>query len=444
MGMRRGLGIVIVVVGLIAAACSDGGGTEIDARGSAPTTSTSTTDTSEPTTSTTSTPSPTILAEPSSTGGDPKIAGAAITRFGNQLFGAIRDPSTNIVVSPVSVAIALAMLEPGATGDAKSQLDAALHTDDPTAFHASMTALRRHLVSAKATPANVGDKPGDLQIAIANAAYMQAGYPIRPTYAEALSRYYGPLLRVVDFRQQQAVADAINAFVRDGTHGHINKIIDKLSPDTVLALVNALFLKASWAEPFDASATKPQSFTRLDSSTLSVSMMHGTTYKSMKGDGWVAGAKAYTGSLSVDFVLPDAGRFDEVAGEFPAVFDEFAKHASGGSAQLAVPRFTTRFMSELRPAFAKLGIAAPYSEGHLLGIADDRSLVLDQAVHATFLTMDETGTEAAAATIVSARTTSAPVSPPPPVILDRPFFFRIMDNDTGVTLFIGQVLDPTE
>lgn len=405
--MRSHLGILLVVVGLIGAACGDSVG-----------------------------------AEPSSTGGDPKIAGAAVTRFGGELFAAIRDPAMNTVVSPVSVAIALAMLEPGATGGAKTQLDAALHIDNPKAFHASMTALRRRLVSAKPTPPRQGEKPADLQIAIANAAYMQTGYPIRPTYTDALSRYYGPLLRVVDFTQPAAV-DAINTFVKDGTHDHIKKIIDELSPDTVLALVNALFLKASWAQPFDASATKQQSFTRLDKSAVNVAMMHGSTYKSMKGDGWVAGTKAYTGSLSVDFVLPDAGRFDQVAGRLPAVFDAFAKHESYGSAELAVPKFTTRFMSELKPAFAKLGVTAPYGEGHLLGIAEDRRLVLDEAVHATFLAMDEAGTEAAAATILTAMATSAPGSPPPPVILERPFFFRIMDIDTGVTLFIGQVLDPT-
>ncbi|MDP1793534.1 MAG: serpin family protein, partial [Acidimicrobiales bacterium] len=369
-------------------------------------------------------------------------AGAAITQFGNELFKAARDPAANSVVSPVSVAIALAMLERGATGDAQRQLASALHIADAKAFHASMTALGRHLAAAKPTALSTGDKPGELQIAIANALFAQAGYPIRSTYTDALSLYYGPTLRTVDFKQPSAV-DAINQFVAEGTRNHIRDILDTLPPETVLALVNALYLKASWLEPFEVARTTDHPFTPPAGAPVTVKMMHGTTFKSMKGDGWVAGTKHYTGTLSIEFVLPDAGRFDEVANNLAAVFDALGRHQSGGgSAELAVPRFTTRFKAELKPALAKLGIVAPYAKGNLLGIAGDPALVLDKAIHATFLTMDETGTEAAAATVLTGMATSAPATPPPAVILERPFLFRIVESDTGATLFTGQVLNP--
>jgi serpin B len=258
-----------------------------------------------------------------------------------------------------------------------------------------------------------------------------------------LARYYGPLLQTVDFKHDaKGAVDDINKFVADGTHGHIAKILDSLPTDTVLALVNALFLKASWFTPFDPKTTTTESFTRLDGSKADVKMMHGSTFRSLTGDGWVAGSDRYTGSLLVDFVLPDAGQFDAVGNKLGSVFDDLSQHGSDGG-ELGLPRFTTRFSTELTPAFTKLGITAPYAGGGLLGIADDDSLAVDKVIHATYLTMNEQGTEAAAATIITAVATSGRAGPPPvPVILDRPFYFRIADSNTGATLFIGQVLDP--
>jgi serpin B len=98
---------------------------------------------------------------------------------------------------------------------------------------------------------------------------------------------------------------------------------------------------------------------------------------------------------------------------------------------------------ELTPALQALGLTAPYDGGGLLGIAPDPTLALDKVIHQTDVAMDEQGTEAAAATVVFGYATSAPLNPPVPVVLDHPFLYRIIDDNTGTTLFIGQVLDPT-
>ena len=90
-----------------------------------------------------------------------------------------------------------------------------------------------------------------------------------------------------------------------------------------------------------------------------------------------------------------------------------------------------------------LGLTAPYVNGGLLGVADDPRLVIDKVIHQTYVAMNEEGTEAAAATVVLMYPTSAPVQQPVAVVLDRPFLYRIIDDQTGATLFIGQVLDPT-
>ena len=171
-------------------------------------------------------------------------------------------------------------------------------------------------------------------------------------------------------------------------------------------------------------------------------MMHGFSKSSARGDGWVAATKPYVGQLAAQFILPDEGRFDEVAADLDTVVAEFEAGRSPG-AELAVPRFETRFTAELSVSLKALGLDALYRKGHLLGIADDPTLVLVAAVHETFLAMDEKGTEAAAATVLVAEATSGSAAPPVPVVLDRPFLFRIYDQSTGATLFLGRILDPT-
>jgi serpin B len=280
---------------------------------------------------------------------------------------------------------------------------------------------------------------------VAHAAYLQRGYPFRAAYLDAIGRSYGPVLEDVDFASDpDAVAHRINRFVADATHDRITDIVGDgvLKPETVLALVNALYLKASWLEVFDKSATKDGTFTRLDGTRRQVPMMHGGSDSSARGDGWVAATKAYVGGLSAQFILPDEGRFEEVAGRVGDVISSYERAGTSGSI-LVVPRFDLRFATELRPAMRALGVTAPYRTGNLLGIVDDRRLVLDKALHQASVAMDEDGTEAAAATVLTGMIVSGPARPPVPVVLDRPFLFRILDDRTGATLFLGRVLDPT-
>ena len=209
----------------------------------------------------------------------------------------------------------------------------------------------------------------------------------------------------------------------------------------MLALVNALYLKASWVTTFEEAATADTTFTRLDGATLTVPMMHGLGDSSASGDGWVGATKNYTGGLAAQFILPDEGRFDEIAGDLDHVFADYSTEATNGAA-LGLPRFDLRFGAELSPTLKALGLTAPYEFGGLLGVANDPRLVIDHVFHQTDVAMDEDGTEAAAATVGLLIPVSADVNPPVPVVLDRPFLYRIVDNASGATLFIGQVMDP--
>ena len=267
------------------------------------------------------------------------------------------------------------MVEPGAVNDAQTQLRSLLHMQDSAAFHASMNALQQTLEARLPTTFTPDDDPGEVTVRIANAAYLQKGYPFETAYLETVGSNYGPVLDEVDFSADpDAVAHQINAFVADATSDRIPQLVDDgaIRPETVLALVNALYLKASWVTTFDETATNEQTFTGLDGASQKVQMMHGGSDSSAAGDGWVGAKKDYTGGLSAQFILPDEGRFDEIAADLSRVFAEYETNASSQST-LGMPRFDLRFGVELSPTLKALGLIAPYQMGGLLGIADDRT-----------------------------------------------------------------------
>lgn len=388
-------------------------------------------------------------AAPESTA-DPRIAGEAITAFGADLFGAVRalpaGDGPNVVVSPASVAIALAMVEPGAVNGGRAALREVLRIDDPDAFHASMNALEQDLEARGPAPAhNEGEAAGELTLSVAKAAYLQIGYPFNQSYVDAVTTAYGAVLNGVDFSTHpDGVAHAINDYVAIETRDRITALVPDgaLTVETVLALVNALYLKSSWLSTFDADATEDGTFTLLDGGKTSVPLMHGYGDSSARGERWVGATKSYVGGLSAQFILPDEGHFDEAAADLADIFAEYDGHRTSGT-ELVAPRFESRFHADLPEPLRALGLGSLFDQrGQLRGIAPDDRLTLDKAIHATFIAMDEEGTEAAAATVITAVAVSGPPSPPVPVVLDRPFLFRIVDSQTGVTLLLGQVLDP--
>lgn len=377
---------------------------------------------------------------------DPRIAGEAISRFGFDLFGDMRRQRSepNLTVSPASVAIALALLELGAVGESREQLRELLHIDDGAQFHASANALEVDLENRELDDVGEGD-PGEMRVRIANAAYLQDGVSFEPAYLDAIGTNYGPVLNQVDFATDpDAVADTINDFVADATEDQITELLADgvLRPETVLALVNALYLKASWVDPFEKGATAEDSFTTLAGDSVDVEMMQGFGSSSSQGDGWVGATKQFSGRLSAQFILPDDGRFAEIAGDLEATFASYGEQQSSG-AELRVPKFEVRVSVELDQSLQALGVLAPYEAGGLLGISADPRLAVDKTVHETFVAVDEEGIEAAAATVITVVATSGPASPPVPVSLDRPFFYRIVDGVSGAALFVGQVGDPT-
>jgi len=379
---------------------------------------------------------------------DAAAAAAAINDFGFDLYRVAVGPDGGVVVSPASIAIALAMARAGARGETAAQMDAVLYEVGSDANAAWLNALEGALTSRSGTFKDLADKDMDVLLRIANAPFAQHGMPLEAAYLEALASRFGAGVRLVDYvTATEAARSAINAWVDDQTERRIPELLlpGDLDAMTRLVLVNAIYLKAAWLNPFPESLTAPGPFTRPDGSIVDVPMMSsvaGLPYAA--GDGWRAVELPYVGgSLAMTVIVPDdLGAFEASldAEAFAALTSAMTTH----SVTLALPKFGLETRTELGPALTALGMPLAFDPANadFSGITAAERLYISAVIHQANIDVDEKGTEAAAATAVVMRTTSAGGGDAVSLRVDRPFLFALRDVPTGAILFLGRVTEP--
>jgi serpin B len=266
-----------------------------------------------------------------------------------------------------------------------------------------------------------------------------------------LAESFGTGMRQVDYEHDyEAARRAINAWTSDQTHAKIPALLGRgiLDPSTRLVLVNAVYLKAPWAVPFEKHATQDRSFTCADGSQVDVPTMTLDSQSPLayaRGAGWQAVDLMYDGGgLAMAVVVPDAGRLDEVTSGFDADFlSALLAGMQPTGVALQLPRWTFRTQVLLNRALGDLGMPTAFtSNADFSGMTHDMRLEIKAVVHEAFIAVDEQGTEAAAATAVVMRVSSAMIDTVK-LTVDRPFLFVLHDTATGTPLFIGRVSDPT-
>ncbi len=378
---------------------------------------------------------------------------AAEQAFAAELYRVLAADEGNLVVSPLSIHLALAMALGGAEGATATEMAGALEVAglDPIALHAALNALDATLESRNRIDPPIDGREQQVQVSVVNSLWGQDGFAFVQEYLDLLARNYGAGIRLVDFRQAAEEARvAINAWVALQTNDRITDLIPAGAIDdlTRLVLVNAVYLDATWARPFDPEATSDAPFFRLDGSEVSAPTMHAYQLHALyaAGEGWQAIDLPYTGDeLSMLVVVPDAGRFGEVEGMLTAgLLDEVRGGLTEAVVDLALPKFEMRNQLSLVAALQALGMSAAFDPGaaDFTGISTEDQLYISGVIHEAFIAVDEAGTEAAAATAVIIGTTSMPTD----IValdIDRPFLFFLQDRTTGALLFVGRVVDPT-
>jgi len=370
---------------------------------------------------------------------DPSLV-AANTRFGFKLFSQLRqqNPSENIFISPSSVAIALAMTYNGASGETQQAMAKTLELQGM-----SLSALNQANANLKTS---LEDPNASVQLAIANALWARQGVSFQPDFLQRNRQFYSAQVTDLDFSDPNALS-TINHWVKQNTHGKITQIVDRLQPDSVMFLINAIYFKGNWTRAFDKSTTVEQPFYRQDGSQKTHPMMSQTgDYRYYETEQFQAISLPYgKKQVSMYIFLPkktsSLSNFyaNLTAKNWQQWMHEFATRQ--GAIQL--PRFKLEYDVALKDALSALGmgIAFDSQRATFAGLSTTPTKI-DQVKHKTFVEVNEEGTEAAAATSVGMVRTSIRIGEPFTMTVDRPFFCVIRDNQSGTILFMGSVVEP--
>ncbi len=370
--------------------------------------------------------------------------------FALDLYRQLAAQQGNLFYSPYSISLALAMTYAGAEGDTAAQMADALHfTLQSEDLHTAFNSLDQALAERGQ---DVNPEQGEgFQLNIANSIWGQRGYDFRSAYLDLLAANYGAGLRVADFSAApEESRQEINEWVSDSTEDRIQDLIPPggVSELTRLVLANAIYFKASWMHQFSEMNTQPGPFTILDGTQVQVPMMRLLDPKRFAyadGDGFQAVQLPYVGDeVGMLIVLPDEGTFGAFEdGLDGAALDQIVDQLDGRMVQLSMPKFEFESEFGLAEALSALGMTDAFSPGaaDFSGIDGGRELYVSDVFHKAFVSVDEEGTEAAAATAVIVGVTSIQL-PDVTLNIDRPFLFFIRDLETGTVLFTGRVANP--
>jgi serpin B len=325
--------------------------------------------------------------------------------------------------------------------------DALHYTLPQDRLHPAFNALDLALAS-RGEGAQGKDGEG-FRLNVANAIWGQAGYAFLPEFLDVLAVNYGAGMRLVDYVQaSEAARVTINDWVSEQTEGRIEDLIPAGAIDSLtrLVLTNAVYFNAAWSMPFQEDRTEDGPFTLLDGSAVTVPMMQQTeSFGYGTGKGYQAVELPYDGrELSMVLLVPDAGAFEAFEDALDVVqVERILGDLSPTQVALSMPKFEIESSFSLADALAALGMPEAFSpDADFSGMTGDRDLQISDVVHKAFVSVDEAGTEAAAATAVIMKLTAMPAEPVQ-VAVDRPFIFAIRDIQTNTILFVGRVVDPS-
>lgn len=355
----------------------------------------------------------------------------------------------NTMLSPYSIATALSMLYPGARGETADEIAAVLglEVSDET-LHAVRNAIDLAL-STEPPPQRGDDDRVPFAIRPANSAWGQGGYPFLDEYLEVLAEQYGAGLRLLDFvGDTEGSREIINSWVEEVTEDRIKDLIPEgvISNLTRMVLVNAIWFEANWAEQFDPELTTNDPFTLAGGETISVPMMHGGIRTGYVSNGLFEAVRLpYAGDAAMVVAIPRSGSLAELVASLTA--DDLDIDWGDYQVEVSMPSFEFDAEIPLKAALQELGMVQAFNDPHgpdgadLTGITAVKELFVGDALHKTFIAVDESGTEAAAATALVIGLTSLPQ--PATFTADQPFLFWIEHNSTGEMLFLGQVTNPS-
>ncbi len=356
--------------------------------------------------------------------------------FALRLFRASNESGRNTLISPLSVSMALAMTANGARGETLAQMEQTLgmSLDELNAYY---LAYRQELENSEV-------------LRLANSIWFTGDerFTVNQGFLQTNANYYGAGAFRAPF-DETTVKD-INNWVKEHTNGMIPEILDEIPADAVMYLVNALAFEAKWEEEYEKSAIRSGSFTCANGTERSVEYLWSNESKYLETEQATGFLKSYKGGrYAFAALLPQEGvspaeLLNGLSGEsLYALLSE----PQTEDVEVALPKFEASYDTMLSDVLKDMGMALAFDGERAdfsgLGTSTGGNISIGRVLHKTYLSVDETGTKAAAATVVEMKD-RAIAEPGKQVILDRPFVYMIVDTETNLPLFIGTMLDPAQ
>ena len=361
---------------------------------------------------------------------------AAPTDFAVRLFQAGARAGENTLISPVSVLYALSMTANGAKGDTLTQMEDVLGLDVEhlnTYLKAYMSAL-----------------PEDekYKLSIANSIWFTDDdqFTVNQDFLQANADFYGAGIYQAPF--DDATCKDINRWVENNTDGMIEDILDEIPIDAVMYLVNAMAFDAEWQKIYEENQVRDGEFTTEDGEKQEVELMYSEESRYLEDDKATGFIKPYADSkYAFVALLPNEG---------VTVAEYLASMTGEGLAGMlaspqdtivstAIPKFECEYSAQLSDILVEMGMPDAFNADQAdfsgLGTSTAGNIFISRVLHKTFISVDEKGTKAGAATVVEMKDESAPmVEDPKEVILDRPFIYMLIDCEANLPLFIGTMM----
>lgn len=374
-----------------------------------------------------------------------KMVVASSNEFGFEFFKravAVSDNSVNMMVSPLSISMALGMMRNGAA-------NATLDSMNRTLFVSGLSEAEIN-EAYKSIVETFRSLDPNVKMQIANSIWNRQGFTVNSDFLNSNKNYFDAEITSLDFSNPESV-NTINTWVDDKTNHLIKKIVDQIPDEAVMYLINAIYFKGQWKCQFEPKDTKELDFLINGTNVKVPTMRQKTNLRYFKGEYFEAVEMPYNqGNFNCTVLLPEAGKtINDIApamtlGNWTSWVDQFMEY----EVTLEIPKFKYEYEEKnVKPVLEDMGMGIAFDDNlaDFSRINPDYQLFISDIKHKTFIETNEEGTEAAAVTSVEVGTTSINPDEPQPVLVqvNRPFIYLITEKSSQTILFIGVVNDPT-
>ncbi|NXK61784.1 A1AT protein, partial [Sylvietta virens] len=349
-----------------------------------------------------------------------------------------QEPGKNIFFSPISISAALALLALGSRGTSQAQV---------------LEGLAFNLTSIQQEEIHDGfrllllllNRPGSqVQLSMGNTLFMDKHLKPMKTFLKDIKKLYRGKAVSSSFQNATEAKKEINNYVKNKTHGHIKQILEDLDPNTLMVIVNYIYFKAYWENPFSIEGTHKDYFHVNAKTSVEVEMMIRDGFYKAFSDRKLSCEVVqvpYKGDVAALFILPNKGKMKQL--EYALKKDTVSKWKRSlqrRRMELYIPKLSTSGTYDLKRMLMNLGVTDVFSNrADLSGITRNPDVKVSKATHKALLKIDENGTEAAAASSID----FVPYSAPPIVKFNHPFLLLIVDHYTQSILFMGKIVNPS-